>query len=717
MAIEIPDKLKQKGIRFVLVEKGGKKPFQQGWQNKVIGFDNVELLSHLNSNGNYGVLGGGEKNLLLLDFDNEKVQNEVVPLLPKTFTVRSGSGLLHKYFFSDKTDSFKIFDEEMNTIADIQGEGKQVVGAGSIHPNGNKYELVDDSEIAFMPYAELKAILSKYDKKPKKEIKQPQFEKPKVDLEDDFLDTVKSYVSIAQVLSDFGIDTTRNPTACPFHSSKGGKCLGFNKDTAHCFHCDGSWNIFSLVKDYKKCDFKETLEYIAKLGGLEKDLEESKKKFLDKKKTKEISGLGIFSDKKQVAEVFYQKQPFFYDRGRLWWFWDKQKFKWEQVDDVDVLNSVSNSIQANTINGKEKTEIIEALQQVGRTKIPKSIPSTWVQFQDEIWDLKTEEKVKATPDYFITNPIPYKVSGNPQTPIMDKIFEEWVGKDYVKTLYQILAYCTLPDYPIHRIFCFIGDGMNGKSCFLRLLRKFIGISNTTTTELDTLLSSRFEITRLYKKLVCMMGETNFNEMNKTSILKKLTGQDTIGFEYKNKTPFDDISYAKILMATNNLPTTTDKTTGFYRRWMIIDFPNKFSEKKDILSDIPEEEYSNLATNCIILLKELLEKREFEKEGSIEERTKKYEDHSDPIEKFMKEYTEEDFGGFIWKFDFEKKLNEWCSDNKFRKMSDVAIGKKMKEKGIEQSQRHSEWLIDGQKKLLRCWIGIKWKGDLNHTEQW
>ena len=34
-----------------------------------------------------------------------------------------------------------------------------------------------------------------------------------------------------------------------------------------------------------------------------------------------------------------------------------------------------------------------------------------------------------------------------------------------------------------------------------------------------------------------MGETNFSEMNKTSILKKISGNDLIGFEYKNKKTF------------------------------------------------------------------------------------------------------------------------------------------------------------------------------------
>ena len=205
-----------------------------------------------------------------------------------------------------------------------------------------------------------------------------------------------------------------------------------------------------------------------------------------------------------------------------------------------------------------------------------------------------------------------------------------------------------------------------------------------------------------------MEETNFKEMEKTSILKKLTGKDTIGFEYKNKNPFEDVNYAKIIIATNNLPTTTDKTIGFYRRWLIIDFPNKFSEKKDILSDIPEEEYSNLATNSIIVLNELLKQREFTNEGTVEDRMKKYEDHSDPMAKFLREFTIEDANGFIWKFEFQKKLNDWCKHSRYRQFSDVAIGKIMKEKGFEHITRYSTWLIDGQNKQLRAWSGLQWK---------
>ncbi len=433
-------------------------------------------------------------------------------------------------------------------------------------------------------------------------------------------------------------------------------------------------------------------------------------------KPKKISSvLQSHYTKKQLAADIWNVQPYFYDKTKNWWLWNYKEFKWKIVDDKDILNIVEDNSDANTINSKEKAEIIESMQQYGRRKIPKPIKNTWIQFMDVIIDFKTGEELKAIPDYFATNPIPWKLNKERyvETPIMDKIFEEWVGEDYVQTLHEIIAFCLIPDYPLHRLFCFIGEGLNGKSCFLRLLSKFIGKDNVTSTELDMLLNSRFEVTKLYKKLVCMMGETNFAEMEKTSIIKKLTGQDTIGFEYKNKTPFDDANYAKILIATNNLPTTTDKTVGFYRRWCIIPFPNKFSEQKDILDDIPEEEFEILAVKSLMVLKKLIEKREFHNEGTIEEREKRYEEYSNPFDKFWKENIIEDLNSNISKKKFKEKLDRWCKENRFRLLSDVTISKHMKEKGVETSRQTMIWVevsFESEKPRYWCWEGIKLKGE-------
>jgi len=419
--------------------------------------------------------------------------------------------------------------------------------------------------------------------------------------------------------------------------------------------------------------------------------------------------VGSFFNKKELAEHLIETCPCYYDRARNWWLWNWAYTKWERVDETDILNAVETQANINTINSKEKNEMLEALKQVSRRNKPIAIKPTWIQFRNNIIDIETGETFRAMPKWFVTNPIPWDLQedGFEETPVMDKIFEEWVGKEYIKTLYEILAYCILPDYPIHRIFCLIGAGMNGKSCFLRLLRDFIGGGNVCSTELDTLLNSRFEVTRLHKKLVCQMGETNFNEMSKTSMLKKLSGGDLVGFEYKNKDPFEEINYAKILIATNNLPTTTDKTIGFYRRWMIIDFPNQFSEQKNILDDIPDAEFDALASKCCIILKDLLEKRKFEKEGSIDERMKRYEEKSDPLQKFIDEFIIDNPDEYITKADFYKKLNEWCKEKRFRNMAENTIGKRMKEKGIEAGRKYVDWLYDGKGGQLNVWLGIKW----------
>lgn len=146
--------------------------------------------------------------------------------------------------------------------------------------------------------------------------------------------------------------------------------------------------------------------------------------------------------------------------------------------------------------------------------------------------------------------------------------------------------------------------------------------------------------------------------------------------------------------------------------MIIDFPNQFSEKKDILVEIPEEEYKALALKCSMILKELLTNRIFTNEGSVEDRMKKYEDHSNPLGKFLREFTVEDYDGLIWKYDFSKKLNSWCKENRFREISDVHIGKKMNELGIIQSLRTTTWDIS---KKSRAWMGIKWKEEQDDNQ--
>ena len=412
-----------------------------------------------------------------------------------------------------------------------------------------------------------------------------------------------------------------------------------------------------------------------------------------------------------VAKEFIKSQPIYYDSAKNWWVWNFETKCYVMMDETDILNFVDSKTKNPSVRSQSKNEIIEALKRVGRKSKPKDWNKHWIQFRNKIIDYRTEEEMEISHDYFSTNPIPWNVGETEDTPTIDKLFSEWVGKEYIRTLYEFLAFCLVSDYPLHRILALIGSGANGKGTFLRLLEKLLGKSNVCTSELEAIAHSRFEASRLYKKLVCFMSETNFDELSSTAQLKKLTGQDLIPFEFKNKDLFHEYSYAKLIIATNSLPPTTDKTIGFYRRWLVIDFPYTFREEKDILATVPDSEYENLCRKCIRLIRELLERHVFHNEGDFEQRQKRYEEKSNPLDKFLEEeISMDDMDAAVPKWEFEKRLNDWCRENRHRILTDKTINKRLKEKNIVDGKIYQDFLENGVpvRKQIRAWVGVKWK---------
>lgn len=422
--------------------------------------------------------------------------------------------------------------------------------------------------------------------------------------------------------------------------------------------------------------------------------------------------LGKILDKQELARKFIELIPLYFDEGSNWWMWDLSELYWKMIDEVDLLIAVNRACEVNVINSKERTEIINALKLEARQNKPQDLGSKILQFKKELLNYETGDRFPASPAYFVTNPIPFKLGKYPNTPNFDRLFSQWVSQDDVKNLYQIIAYCAFPAYPIERIFCLLGGGANGKSTFLKILYTFLGLKNVCTTNLDTLLKSRFETGRLYRKLACLMGETNLANIENSQLIKRLvSGKDAVAIEFKNRGMIDFVNYAKVIIATNNLPPTDDKTDGFYRRWLIIEFPNQFEKEIDVLKDIPLSEYENLAIKCIYLLDEIFEDRKFSNEGNIADRRKKYEEKSNPFDKFWGEWIDDsDPNSDISLWEFEKELNAYMKENNVRNVSDKQINKFMKEKDINQVKIYKEWYENEQaiKRQVRCWSGIKWK---------
>lgn len=731
--MEIPTKLKQDGIRFVLLEKSGKKPIQKDWTNKTILSEDLELLNHLSYGGNYGVLGGGSKQLIIIDFDNEKVQDEVCLKLPKTFTVRTGSGKLHKYFFSDGNESFKIFDENMNTIADVQGEGKQVVGAGSIHPNGNKYEVIEDVDIAFLPYAEIKALLLPYDRKVKKEKK--EYEKPKGILSDDFLDTLKNSLSIEDVLNSFGIDTSRNPTSCFLHSSKGGKCLGFNRETAHCFHCDGSWNIFSMVKDYKNCDFKEALQYLSNIAGLQEEYEKSKRKYIEslreteQAKKQEIKWRFlemITGEKKKWGEATELLVEYILSKNYIYTTKEDNKNEtWIYKDGVyvpqgksevkiilrEILDNVYSQYVFGLVMNKIEVDTFIEINDFFKERYINEIP-----LKNGILNIYSRELKPFSPEKIFFNKLPVEYNPNASCPKIEKFLNDILPVEEDKEVfYELGGFCLMNEYKYEKAFMFVGDGRNGKDKSLELIKRLMGVENCSAIPLQQL-SDDFVISELFGKKVNLAGEISNQDLKETNWLKSLTGRSLISAKRKFLINITFVNKAKFVFACNELPMVYDTSRGFWDRWILLQFPFTFVTKEeleqhkedkffklkddDIINKITtEEELSGLLNKFLEGLDKLELQRRFSQTKGTEEIKNLWIRKSNSFSAFCLDCLEEDYETRITKKDLRKKYIDYCKKHKIKPKSSYVMKRTLEETfGAEEG-------TDGAN---RYWEGLKFK---------
>ncbi|MFH1473851.1 MAG: phage/plasmid primase, P4 family [Candidatus Aenigmatarchaeota archaeon] len=716
---EIPVHLRDNRFRFVKIKAKEKAPFEVNWQSSNnYTFDSQELSEHLAKGGNYGIVCG-VGGLVVVDVDREEL-GKLMEALPETFVVKTGNkdpNRKHFYFICPDCDRKIVVARNGTHYGEIQGIGSQIVGPGSIHPNKKPYTVLHDKPIATITWKELKDALkglrSRYDKK--------------IFVPVTMTSAVKTLPNNVKQLIENGCEEGfRNMNT--WIVVKELYKLGYDPTIIEKMALDFNSRCkpprdANEVAMHVKYLLRRPTSYLSE--KLESDTIENlmEKKILETESSESVplmelkSFITSIENKIEMAEQFYAKEPFSYDKAKIWWIWNHKRKCFEMVDETDLMICIDDAldIKERTTKSDIKNEILEAMRRVGRRRQPKPLGKTWVQFDKTIVDVSTGEIMDATPDFFATNPIPWELGESEDTPTIDKLFRDWVGEKYARTLYEIVAYCFLPNYPIHRIFCFIGYGMNGKTTFLNLLAKAVGKDNCASANLDLLLKSRFESARLYKKLICLMGETNFTILSKTDIIKRLTGQDLIGFEFKNRDPFQDFNYAKILLATNSLPMTTDRTKGFYRRWLCIDFPNQFSEKVDILSTIPDEEYRNLARKSMRILKELLSGREFTNEGTLDERERKYEELSNPITKFINEKYDKDPDGKVPFSDFRDSFLIYLKKNKFRSMSSKEIGSTVAREGFEK-RRINVKLRDGTKTTKYFILGIKNKWSAENDVQ-
>ncbi|MCC6014672.1 MAG: hypothetical protein LM564_03090, partial [Desulfurococcaceae archaeon] len=88
------------------------------------------------------------------------------------------------------------------------------------------------------------------------------------------------------------------------------------------------------------------------------------------------------------------------------------------------------------------------------------------------------------------------------------VFKSWVGDKWV-LLYEIIGYTLLAgEYPLNKAVMLVGEGRNGKSTYLELVKRLLGSGNVVSVKLQDLTNdrTRFSIYSLYGKLANIFAD-------------------------------------------------------------------------------------------------------------------------------------------------------------------------------------------------------------------
>ena len=211
--------------------------------------------------------------------------------------------------------------------------------------------------------------------------------------------------------------------------------------------------------------------------------------------------------------------------------------------------------------------------------------------------------------------------------MLDNICEH--KKPLRQLLEDMLGYLLIGDCRFQQAFLLLGNGANGKSKFLEMIMNWIGTDNCSSLALEDL-SERFRTAQLVGKIANIGDDSGADLLKNTAIFKKIVTGDSITVEFKHSQPFSFNNKSKMLFSANNLPPSSDKSDGFFRRMIIIPFNAKFKPgmkgyDPNIGSKLSTEEARSYLLNLALRsARKLLKENKIEIPEEVKKITRTYE---------------------------------------------------------------------------------------------
>lgn len=296
------------------------------------------------------------------------------------------------------------------------------------------------------------------------------------------------------------------------------------------------------------------------------------------------------------------------------------------------------------LNKTKRNEVLSYLEILIRENTP-TVDARVIAFRNGLLNLENDSFTGFSPDTIITNRIPWDYNPNAFCELTDTMMDDISCKnnEIRMLLEEMVGYCMFRRNELGKAFILTGEGSNGKSTFLNMLKTMLGKRNLSVLDLKKL-DDRFSTIMMFGKLANIGDDISDGFVTDTAFFKKIVTGETIDAEQKGQPKFDFEPYVKLIFSANNIPRIGKgrDSTAILRRLVIIPFNARFEEDQPgFLPFIGDNLKSQESMEYMIRLgleglKRVLASRKFTKSEQVQKELEEFEETNNPILGFFRE---------------------------------------------------------------------------------
>lgn len=265
---------------------------------------------------------------------------------------------------------------------------------------------------------------------------------------------------------------------------------------------------------------------------------------------------------------------------KQYYIFDKSYYR--PLREIDVERLIHYEISQNIpASGRDEIKKFLALKTLVD---PNDVDKIWnkIAVRNGVLDVVTGELSEPNKNEKNTIAIPWNYNNNPMhSPVIDEFMahisanrDGSVNLMKQQFLYQIAGYCLLKKNYFGKFFIFQGEGSTGKSTFQDIIVKMVGEANRARVGIDKMDHDYFLATLLSKLVNIDDDAVDGKVLENTGRFKSLVSGNEITVRQIFKEPVTFAPFATCMFSCNRLPRILDKTSGLYRRLVIIELNNK-----------------------------------------------------------------------------------------------------------------------------------------------